>query len=640
MCGIVGILANRINVDPGLLERATNSMAHRGPDDSGTVIIRETVPEVVEIGLGNRRLAIFDLSSLGHQPMQDPETGNWIAYNGEIYNFREIRDQLECEGARFRGDSDTEVLLRAYGRWGEGCLRKLRGMFAFAIWDARRHHLFMARDPMGIKPLYYFSSDRHFLFASEVRTLLGTGLVPRRVDRVGLLNYLSFGSACDPFTLVEGVSALPPGHFLVWKSGKLHQKMYWDLRADQGRAGSSDVTADKAGRQRIEDEVHAALAQSIHMHMASDVPVGVFLSGGIDSSTITGILSRDGVRLNTFSIVFREAEYSEAEYSRLVARTFRTEHHELLVSQRDALAVIPCALGAMDQPTVDGLNTYFVSRQTRAAGIKVVLSGLGGDELFAGYSSFRTVPRMERFLQIWRHVPKTMRRRVSNAVELFVSDTDQRRKLTSLATENGNLLHPYFLSRMLFTPQVQAALFPSLDPRDLDSSRSSSRECASRSVSLDPVNRVSYLESRHYMLNTLLRDADVMSMAHGLEVRVPLIDHHLAEKLIAVPGNWKMDRQTPKPLLVHALRGALPQNVVHRPKRGFTLPFEHWLRDELHVEVETTLRKIASGPLSQILNAAAVESVWRDFQQRRTSWSRPWSLYLLQRWCEMHSITA
>jgi asparagine synthase (glutamine-hydrolysing) len=638
MCGIVGIVAKGGSVDPDLLERATQSLAHRGPDDSGTIIVRETIPEPVEIGLGNRRLAILDLSPLGHQPMQDPETGNWIAYNGEIYNFREIRKELEGEGASFRGHSDTEVLLRAYGRWGESCLAKLRGMFGFAIWDTRRHKLFLARDPMGIKPLYYFSSERYFLFASELRTLLGTGLVPRHLDRAGLLNYLAFGSAYDPVTLVEGISSLPAGHSLVWQNGTLSKKMYWDLASRQ-QAGNQDVP-NNAERQRIEEELHAALAESIRMRMVSDVPVGVFLSGGIDSSTVTGILSREGEQLNTFSLVFREADYSEAEYSRLVARTFKTEHHELLVSQHDALAAISPAFGAMDQPTVDGLNTYFVSRQARAAGIKVVLSGLGGDELYAGYSSFRTVPRMERFLQIWGLFPKTIQRGFSATASQFVRDTDQSRKLTALATENGNLMHPYFLSRMLFTPQLRSALLSSIGSEELDRSRAALGECVSRAMNLDPINRVSYFETRCYMLNTLLRDTDMMSMAHGLEVRVPLIDHLLAEKLIALPGAWKIDRQMPKPMLVGALHGALPERVIHRPKRGFTLPFEHWLRDELRVEVETTLRNIASGLLSTILNASALENVWEDFQRGRTSWSRPWSLYVLERWCELHSITA
>jgi len=639
MCGIVGIVAKGGSVDPDILERATLSLAHRGPDDSGTVIIRETFPRTVEIGLGNRRLAILDLSPLGHQPMQDPETGNWIAFNGEIFNFREIRKELEREGASFRGNSDTEVLLRAYGRWGEDCLSKLRGMFGFAIWDARRHKLFLARDQMGIKPLYYFSSDRYFLFASELRTLLGTGLVPRRLDRAGLLNYLAFGSAYDPVTLVEGISSLLPGHSLVWENGALSEKRYWDFRSDEP-GDRRNSRPNEAERQHIEEEMHGALAESIRMRMVSDVPVGVFLSGGIDSSTVTGILSRDGDRLNTFSVVFREAEYSEAEYSRLVARTFNTEHHELLVSQGDALAAIPPALAAMDQPTVDGLNTFFVSRQARAAGIKAVLSGLGGDELYAGYSTFQTVPRMERFLQIWGVFPKSIRHGFSSAIGQWVGDTDQSRKLTALATENGNLIHPYFLSRMLFTPQSRAALLSSIGLVELDRSRAALDDCVRRATDFDAINRVSYFESRCYMVNTLLRDTDVMSMAHGLEVRVPLIDHLLAEKLMALPGSWKIDREMPKPMLVRALRGTLPERIIHRPKRGFTLPFEHWLRDELHEDVETALGQIAGGPLSTVLNESAVQTVWDDFQHGRTSWSRPWSLYVLQRWCELHSITA
>jgi asparagine synthase (glutamine-hydrolysing) len=219
MCGIVGILTRGSVVAPEILERATQSLAHRGPDDSGTVIIRESLPEPVEVGLGNRRLAILDLSPLGHQPMQDPQTGNLIVYNGEIYNFREVRGKLEEVGIRFASNSDTEVLLKAYGRWGEGCLEKSRGMFAFAIWDAQRHRLFLARDPMGIKPLYYSASGQYFLFASELRTLLGTGLVPRRLDSAGLVNYLAFGSLYDPITLIEGISALRPGHYLFWEQG-------------------------------------------------------------------------------------------------------------------------------------------------------------------------------------------------------------------------------------------------------------------------------------------------------------------------------------------------------------------------------------------------------------------------------------
>ncbi len=639
MCGIVGIVAPDTTVAPELIERATQSLAHRGPDDSGVTIIRETVPEPVEVGLGNRRLAILDLSPLGHQPMHDPETGNWIVYNGEIYNFRELRRKLEGEGMTFASHSDTEVLLKAYGRWGEGCLRELRGMFAFAVWDARRHCLFLARDPMGIKPLYYYDSGQRFLFASEVRTLLGTGLVPRRLDRAGLLNYLTFGSVYDPVTLIEGVSALRPGHYLVWEKGNLREERYWDLASSaQQYSGSASPAErlDERGREIQVEELHHLLEESVRLQLVSDVPVGVFLSGGIDSSSLVALLSRGNTSLSTFSIVFREANYSETEYSRIIARKFGTDHHEILVSQQDALEAIPGALRAMDQPTIDGLNTYLISQQTRAAGVKVALSGLGGDEFFAGYSSFRTVPRMEHFVKFWRHVPRAARMPLASAFACLAPNTDQTRKLADLARANGRVLHPYFLSRMLFTPTQHASLLVSRDEEAMARAGASLREALEHTRGMDPINRVSYLEARCYMLNTLLRDSDFMSMAHGLEVRVPLIDHRLGEKLFTIPGAWKVHGQLPKPLLVGALRGALPEQVVHRPKRGFTLPFEHWLRDELRSGVEDALQQIRTGPLAPMLNARGVRQVWQQFQQGATSWSRPWSLYVLQRWCELH----
>jgi len=635
MCGIFGIAAHKARVAAELLERGTQSLVHRGPDDSGTVLLRDSASGQVEIGLGNRRLAILDLSPLARQPMHDPETDNWIVYNGEIYNFREVRAELEREGTKFVSHSDTEVLLKAYARWGQQCLQKLRGMFAFAIWDTLQHRLFLARDPMGIKPLYYAQSGSYFLFASEVRALLETGLVPRRIDQAGLLNYLMFGSACDPLTLIEGVRALPPGHTLIWEAGTLRQSSYWDLAAEPGDANQTVEAVSGNGRPALQ-ELQTELEEAVRLQLVSDVPVGVFLSGGIDSSALVSILSRGGVTPSTFSIVFREAEYSEAQYSLAVATKFRTDHHEISVSQRDALAAIPDALRAMDLPTMDGINTYFVSRETRRAGVKVALSGLGGDEIFAGYSSFRTVPRMEHFAQFWRHVPRVVRGPLVSAVAAF-SPAGQSRKLISIARNEDRVLHPYFLTRMLFTPVQCDQLFPALDAQSADAALVWQRNCLQRSLPLDPVNRISYLESRCYMLNTLLRDADVMSMSHGLEVRVPLIDHQLARAVLALPGAWKLNR-TPKHLLVESLAGSLPDEIVHRPKRGFTLPFERWMRQELRPEIEPVLyaKRISSGPLGGLLDGNQVQQVWQQFLHGTVSWSRPWSLYVLQRWCETH----
>ncbi|HEY3975011.1 MAG TPA: asparagine synthase (glutamine-hydrolyzing) [Candidatus Sulfotelmatobacter sp.] len=636
MCGIFGIIAHGARIPDGVLERGTQSLAHRGPDDSGTILLRDAIPDPIEIGLGNRRLSILDLSPLGHQPMHDAETGNWIVYNGEIYNFREVRAELQQAGTNFVSHSDTEVLLKAYARWGDACLAKFRGMFAFALWDAHRHRLFIARDPMGIKPLYYAHAGSYLIFASEVRTLLGTGLIQLRIDPAGLINYLTFGSAYDPLTIVEGVRSLPPGHTLSWKGGTLQQSSYWDLVDDPATGGhSSEPFA-------VRNEPPAAplqplLEEAVRLQLVSDVPVGVFLSGGIDSSALVSILSRSGITASTFSIVFREADFSEAEYSRAVAARFHTDHHEINVSQSDVLAAIPDALGAMDLPTMDGINTYFVSRETRRAGVKVALSGLGGDEVFAGYSSFRTLPSVERYAWLWKRVPRPVRGSLASMFAALAPESDQNRKLASLARANGRILHPYFLTRMLFTPGQRDLLFPRTDQATARTATASQCDRLQRSRLLDPVNRVSYLESRCYMLNTLLRDADFMSMSQGLEVRVPLIDHRLAKAVLALPGRSKLNG-TPKKLLVGALAGSLPEEIVHRPKRGFTLPFEHWMRQELLSEIELVLKKerTGAGPLGGLLDGAQVERVWESFLSGATSWSRPWSLYVLQRWCELH----
>jgi len=631
MCGIVGILARNGRLPPELLERATKSLEHRGPDDSGTVIIQDTKPESIELGLGNRRLAILDLSPAGHQPMQDPATGNWIVYNGEIYNFAAIRKKLEQDGVHFEGHCDTEVILAAYGRWGVHCLSELRGIFAIAIWDAKQHRLFLARDPMGIKPLYYYASTQHFLFASEVRTLLVTGLVPKRLDGAGLLNYLTFGSVCDPNTLVESVLSLPPGHYMVWDGGTTTTTQYWDLTdGDRDSAGSAE--AAQAALARLPE----LLEESVRLQLVSDVPVGVFLSGGIDSSSIVGLLARGGAHLNTFSLVFREADHNEAVHSRAIATQFNTEHHEITVSQNDALAAIPAALAAMDQPSIDGLNSFLISRQVRQAGVTVALSGLGGDELFGGYESFHTVPRMERFVSGWKHVPRLLRLAFAAAYAGAFPKSDRNQKLAALARDDGRLLHPYFLARMLFTPAQRDRLLAQSDAPYRVRADAPLRDRLARARHLDPINRVSYLEARCYMLNTLLRDTDCMSMAASLEVRVPLIDHKLAENLFAIAGSVKLAGDVPKSLLVNALGGALPDSIVRRPKQGFTLPFAHWLCDELRPGVESTIRQVGQGPLASFFDARAAGRVWEQFLNGDTSWSRPWSLYVLHRWCELN----
>ncbi len=647
MCGIVGILARNTQIPPGVLEQATRSLAHRGPDDSGTVLLKEPQPEPLEIGLGHRRLAILDLSPLGHQPMQDPVTGNWIVFNGEIYNFRELRKELEAAGVEFKSHSDTEVILAAYRVWGERCLTRLGGMFAFALWDAPRKRLLLARDPMGIKPLYYHQSEQIFIFASEVRTLLGTGLVPRKADPTGVLSYLAFGSVYEPWTIVEGVSAVPPGHVLTVENGSVSSREYWNPLPSLSRAEPEPRSLERRSLERRSlerrsgngattvDQLPAVLRDAVLSHLVSDVPVGVFLSGGIDSSALVAVLSHNGVRANTFSLVFQEEEFNEGQYSREIARRFGTEHHEIPVSQQDTLAALPEALCAMDQPTIDGINTYLVSAKTRAAGVKVALTGLGADEMFAGYSNFRRVPRMEIFSKRLGRLPRLARRPLSAFLALFAGKGDRSRKLAELATGHDSIVHPYFLVRMLFGAAEREALFSAPDYRASQQSLDRVlQESVTESQRLDPVNRVSYLESHWYMRNTLLRDSDFMSMAHGLELRVPFLDRTLVEACFRIPGNRKVQGDLPKSLLLSSLGVQLPMEIVKRPKRGFTLPFERWLRGEMRKPVETVL--LGSGPNRSSLNPEAVRDVWNRFLAGKTSWSRPWSLFVLARWCEQN----
>jgi asparagine synthase (glutamine-hydrolysing) len=636
MCGIIGILARNTQIPPAVLEQATRSLAHRGPDDSGIVLLKDTQPEAVEIGLGHRRLAILDLSSLGHQPMRDLVTGNWIVFNGEIYNFRELRKELEAAGVEFKSHSDTEVILAAYRVWGESCLTRLGGMFAFALWDAPRKRLLLARDPMGIKPLYYHQSEQNFIFASEVRTLLQTGLVPRKADPTGVLSYLAFGSVYEPWTIVEGVMSVPPGHVLTVENGSFSSRAYWNPLQSSWRAESD---ASSGNGTATTDRLPAILSDAVLSHLVSDVPVGVFLSGGIDSSALVAILSQNSVRANTFSLVFQEAEFNEGQYSREVARRFGTEHHEIPVSQQGMLAVLPEALCAMDQPTIDGVNTYLVSAKTRAAGVKVALTGLGADEMFAGYSNFRRVPKMEVFSKRFARLPRLARRPLAASVALFAGRDDRSRKLAQLATGHDSMVHPYFLVRMLFGASEREVLFGEEKPgaRHGDSERaleSVLRESIERSSILDPVNRVSYLESHCYMRNTLLRDSDFMSMAHGLELRVPFLNRALVEACFRIPGERKLQGNSPKGLLLASLGVELPKEIVNRPKRGFTLPFERWLRGEMRPVVEDALLKSNWDQTS--ISASAVREVWNRFLNGETSWSRPWSLFVLKRWCEQN----
>jgi asparagine synthase (glutamine-hydrolysing) len=596
-------------------------------------MIRQGAPQPTSIFLGNRRLAILDLSPAGHQPMQDRDTGSWIIYNGEIYNFREIRAELESYGIGFNSHSDTEVILKAYGRWGAGCLDYFRGMFAFAIWDAGSRALFLARDRFGEKPLYYSHRDGLFLFASEVRSLLQTGLVARQLDEVGLLDYLRYGSLSAAGTLITGVRSLLPAHYLVLKDGEATLRKYWDLNS-----ADRDLAAPRPVRHIEEEtvvELRTLLEDAILLRTVSDVPVGVFLSGGIDSSSLVALLSRKRPNLSTFSVVFEESDYSEAQYSRSISARFGTDHHEIVISSHAVMTSLPKIISAMDQPTVDGVNTFIISRETRRMGYKVALSGLGADEIFAGYETFKTVPRMERFAWCAGTVSPTLRHMAASIMRIAISKRSRRaEKLAVLIEGNGGIPHPYALARMLFMPRQLRQASLASGGMEGDAAQAVLADILKWAERFDPVNRTSYLELRHYLPNTLLRDSDFMSMAHGLELRVPFIDHKLAEFIFRIPGPSKLGQGLPKWLLIKAVQGLVPQQVVRRPKRGFTFPFELWLKKEMRQDMEDVLLDTDENLLTGV-DGKFVSTVWKDFLAGKATWSRPWSLYVLKRWVDM-----
>ena len=623
MCSISGVLSGAdVRVDE-VVKRMNGALKHRGPDDQG-VWHREFQPRAT-VTLGNTRLAVIDTSHAGHQPMNDPETGNWITYNGETYNFKQLRAELNDDAPAWQSSSDTEVVLRAYGMWGLDAFRRLRGMFALAVWDDRKRVLLLARDPLGIKPLYYYRSDHLFVFASEVRALLAGGLVPHKLSREGVDSYLATGSVEAPLTIVDGVSQLLPGQCLQAQvvEGKIEITTA-DFASETRELDVFRSRAEAVARLRSE------LEESIRLHLVSDVPLGVFLSGGVDSSALVALTSRiTGEPPRTFSVVFDEADYSEASHARTVAARFRTDHSETRLNEDQLLEMLPQALASLDQPTMDGINTFVVSKAVKNAGVTVALSGLGGDELFAGYPSFQRVLKVDSMSLL----SKQVLRAVSGLGMFALNGSTRRNKFWQLAASDCAPADVYRITRQLFSPDAARRL----TRRD----RHVNGLCRSKPIG-DVVNQISELELRGYMTNTLLRDTDATSMAHSLEVRVPLVDVKVVQFALSLPGKWKLGSETdrvPKPLLTDAVADLLPRDLLARPKMGFTLPFEKWMQGRLRGEIASVLDD-AEQARETGLAANGMRDVWRRFLQkpRAVGWSRPWALYALARWCEINKM--
>ncbi|HJQ70389.1 MAG TPA: asparagine synthase (glutamine-hydrolyzing) [Blastocatellia bacterium] len=634
MCGIAGIISNNLPDIARRIERMSESVAHRGPDAAGLEVWTDGARRAA---FAHRRLAIIDLSESGRQPMQTDDGRYSVIFNGEIYNYLSLRESLASDGVEFGSNTDTEVFLHLYKKYGRDCLRFLRGMFAFALRDRETGEVFAARDRLGIKPFYYYCDGSLFVFASEIRALLSSGLVPREIDATSLSSYLSFGAVQEPRTIIKNVRSLPPAHYVTIESSGAVKEIapYWQL---------PEPSACRDRKQAVE-ETRARLEESVRLHLVSDVPLGAFLSGGIDSSSIVAFMSKQAAgRVNTFSVCFREQEFSESALARVVAEKWGTSHTEIALSEEEMLAALPDAISSIDQPTIDGINTWVISRATRRAGITVALSGLGGDELFGGYPSFKRARAIDRYLSPMARLNPSRRRQVAAVAARVMGDTLRSQKVASAITEGGDLLASYLSMRGLFSKAARRDLMRESAREAIDADHEYDMPAEALALieggdESDVFNRISRYEMSFYMANMLLRDTDAMSMASALEVRVPMLDHELVEWVYALPGEMKKGR-APKQLLIEALGADLPAEIVEHKKMGFALPFERWLHTSLRPFVSDVLSDSQSIARSG-LDAAAVGDVASSFDAgaRSTSWTRVWALTVLVDWCRRHDVS-
>lgn len=621
MCGIAGIINHPA---PGpALDAMVRALRHRGPDDSGTYQDAEA-----RVAIGQTRLSIIDLSSAGHQPMSYGDGRFRIVFNGEVYNYRELKTELEQAGYRFRSTSDTEVVLAAYAEWGTNAIRRFRGIFAFALYDRAPRpsapSVVLARDRLGIKPLLYAEKEGTLVFASELRALIASGLVAKLVDPEAVLDYLAVGAVFQPRTILADVKALPPGTWMEIRGAQQRIVRYWDLHdATVGlRQELKNISFDDAVSQ-----VRHLLLDAARCNMVSDVPVGAFLSGGIDSTSVVGLMSEaSGQRIRTFSVGFEDASrcMDERHHARLAAKYLGTDHQEVVVTAADAANVFPEVVDSIDQPSLDGTNTWLVSRLARAS-VKVAVSGLGGDELFAGYPHFRWIADAARDRPHGWAAGLT----IARALHSIRPNRFSQYFLFRYAPPAGRLA---LLRRLLNDTALRCDVLPAWS-RDA-SQRLTRRQEVFLRKDVDAVQQTSYGEWRCYLVSTLLRDGDVMSMAHGLEVRPMLLDHPLVEFVYALPAELKLRGTINKGLLVHAAEKYLPEALRNRPKMGFEMPFGRWMAGPLR----DRMRSLLDYPVA----ATLFRREYLDRLQEQVAKGNPprelWAWAILLAWCERFKV--
>lgn len=640
MCGIAGILGRLDEPNRVALRRMNAAIAHRGPDSDG---FWESTCDARGTGalFAFRRLAILDLSPAGSQPMVDPVTGHVVVFNGEIYNYVSLREELVAKGQAFSSSGDTAVMLRALGLRGHAALGTLRGMFAFALWDPAQRRLTLARDPLGIKPLYYArnpdpSGSWSLIFASELRALLASGLLgsPRLHARAAA-SIVWNGFMVAPETAIAGIECVMPGEVVVADpGGGVSRELYASLPAP-----APAVNGGEAGFAQ-------ALEESVRLHLASDVPLGVFLSGGVDSSAIANLackVSRSPV--HTFTLSFQEREHDEGPVARRVAAALGTQHQEVILTEHDFISRLDRALDSLDQPTFDGLNSYYMSHAVREAGFTVALAGTGGDELFGGYTSFRDLPALLRWSERAEMLPAGAVQLAARAIAAWkqpsrgaVPQQTRWAKLPDMATRGNDLLHLYQLSYALFLPDFQRSLLGDRGQAVSDGLPDALRErLRAETAGLPPLESISVLEQRVFLGERLLRDTDAASMAASIEIRVPLVDVEVARAAYRLPGPLRYQPVGSKPLLRRLGLSGLDPALFNRPKAGFVLPFDRWLRAGLGKVIDETM----SDP-KQVravgLDAGTVAALWRAYQAGAPGiyWTRIWAIYVFIRWCHRH----
>lgn len=615
MCGFVGVLnLDGEPPDAARLSSMSATIAHRGPDDSGLEISGPC-------GLGFRRLSIIDLSPAGHQPMWSADRRFVLVFNGEIYNYTQLRAELESAGTRFHSRSDTEVLLHLYRRDGADMLARLRGMFAFAIWDAQEQVLFVARDRVGIKPLYYqLTAGRRLTFASEIKAIVADRRIPREVEPRSLVQYLIYGHSAAPMTMFSGIEKLPPGHCLLVRNGQISTRRYWNVLDS---AGDGDP-------RPAPEVVGDLLEEAVASHMVSDVPVGAFLSGGIDSSAVVALMSDVVQGVNTFSVGFDVGgSYSELSSARAVAHRFGTRHHEQVTSYQDAQSLIETLVHHYDEPFADAaaLPTYLVSRFARQH-VKVVMSGEGADELFGGYRRYV----LESLAGALLKAPAPARQAAQRLIESFGSRKAARRLAAFLVEDQDAERYGRFLS------QIDWELLPRLlRPETLDAIGDYDplwkyKESFARSSHLDRVNRLLYTDFSTWMVDTYLEKVDKASMAVGLEARVPFLDHKLAEAAFRIPGPQKIRGLVTKYPLKRTLVGILPWRTLLKPKHGFSVPLDEWFRGPLRSFVSDTLLASDARCSQWLVPAAVAEICEGHLSGRRSNGTALWILLNFELW--------